>query len=90
MHTMQINVPWSVYGQCNYFMPYDLGGWCVERGLQYSYCGKDSTGDGLTDGVVNTKSVYMVYKIHPDDAIVFKIFFPACTVHHIEQPDYTY
>jgi len=85
MHTMQIDVPWSAYGQCTFFMPTVLRDWLYERGLRYSYVSKSSDGGGI-----NAKTMYMVYKIHPSDATAFKIFFPECIVHHIEQPDYIY
>jgi len=88
LHSMQINVPHSVYGECKYWMPKVLGLWLAERKLQYSLCSQSSGGDGTTNGITNVESHYMVCNIEEVDGLAFKIMFPKCGVHICKQYSY--
>ena len=89
LHSMQLNVPHSVYGACTYFIPTVIREWLSSYGVIAYYCGGNSWGDGFTNGVANSDSTYMVYNIQPYDATAFKIHFPFIKVHTGKQYDYT-
>jgi hypothetical protein len=78
--SMQVTVPHSEYGACQYFMPTILREWIVAHGLDNRYVGGGSWGDGYTNGVTNCESVYLVEDINETDAIAFKLQFPKCRV----------
>lgn len=88
LFSMQVSVPHSVYGHCEYFMPKPLRAWIVAHGLDNTFVGGSCTGNGYTDGVTNRESTYMVYNIDKTDALSFKIMFPKCRVHISEQYEY--
>ena len=88
LHSMQIDVPHSVYGKCTYFIPSELNSWLLARNLRYSLCHQSSSGDGFTNGVTNIKSHYMVNNIEEVDGLAFKIMFLACGVHICKQYSY--
>lgn len=89
--SIQINVPHSVYGRCEYMMPDDLIDWIREtlnlqdgQFVDYGYVGGTITGDGYTNGITNRESVYMVRNMYKEDALAFKLTFPECFVHIAE------
>ena len=87
---MQVNVPHSEYGPCEYFMPKILRDWVhVQNKFPYHYSGGTSGGDGYTNGVINRESIYVVNNIQEEDATVFQILFPKCKVHLCKQYEYT-
>jgi hypothetical protein len=83
--SMQIDVPHSEYGECDWFMPTVLSDWLHERNLQSGYCAVISGGNGYTYGVTNKESVYKVEGIEKEDALIFKIMFSKCKVHVFER-----
>lgn len=85
LFSMQIAVPHSVYGACEYFMPVVLRTWIIEHSLNYWYISGESWGNGYTDGITNQESVYVVNNIHESDALVFKIQFPKCKINVCKQ-----
>jgi hypothetical protein len=85
MSSMQIHVPHSEYGECDYFMPYILQYWLVGIGLRGKYCGSRSGGSGYTNGISNVEYTYMVYNVQKEDATAFKIMFPECKIHISER-----
>ena len=89
LHSMQLNVPHSVYGACSFFMPTKMQEWLRKYNLRADYCGGNSWGNGFTNGVSNVDSTYMVNNIHPDDATAFGIQFPKVKIHLSKQYDYT-
>ena len=90
LFSMQVNVPHSEYGPCEYFMPGILRDWvCGEYRLIYEYCGETSSGDGFTNGITNKESRYMVKNIQEADATAFQIMFPRCKVYLCKQYEYT-
>lgn len=80
LFSMQITVPHSEYGECQYFMPTILRDWIVAHGLDNQYCGGGSWGDGFTNGITNRTSVYMVRDVQEVDGVAFKLLFPKCDV----------
>ncbi len=78
--SMQVTVPHSEYGECQFFIPPVIYNWCAEYGLEYRYVRGISQGSGYTNGVTNCESIYMVDGITETDAIAFKIQFPECKV----------
>ena len=79
---MQITIPHSVYGSCEYFLPAVIEKWFSENGIcRPSYAGSNSSGNGFTAGVTNKESVYMIYDIHENDPVAFKLLFPQIKVH---------
>jgi hypothetical protein len=90
LHSMQLTVPQSVYGECTYFAPKPISEWLYGNGCeQWGYVGSSAWGNGYTDGVSNATSNYMVYNIHPEDATAFRIQFPQVKVHLGKQYDYS-
>jgi hypothetical protein len=87
-YSIQINVPHSEYGACDYFMPKVLADWLKEYGLKYSYAGGGSWGDGYTNGITNKESTYIVRNAKEEDGLAFKINFPKCHVFISEQYEY--
>lgn len=86
LFSMQINVPHSTFGVCSYFIPNEICLYLIEHGLRYGYVGRDMSGNGLTNGVTNVRSTYMIYNIEDESfGILFKIMFPACGIHFGEQ-----
>jgi hypothetical protein len=82
LHSMQITIPHSVYGFCEYFLPAVIEKWFSENGIRHpGYAGSNSSGNGFTAGTTNKESVYMVYDIHENDPVAFKIQFPHIKVH---------
>ncbi len=84
-YDMQVNVPHSAYGACDYFMPNIMREWVHGLDLDYLYAGNSSSGDGFTNGVSNKMSHYMVNDIQRGDSIAFQIQFPHAKVHLLEQ-----
>lgn len=90
VYSFQVNVPHSVYGKCDYFIPEILRKWIVEHDINYySYCGGSSGGDGYTNGVTNRESVYSIRNTQETDALAFQIQFPKCKVHEFKSYDYS-
>jgi hypothetical protein len=89
LFSMQISVPHSEYGPHEYFMPVILQAWVAKYKLNYEYTGGDSWGNGLTNGITNKESTYMIRNIQETDATAFRLRFPQCKVHLSKQYEYT-
>jgi len=87
-YCVQINVPHSEYGACDYFAPKVIEDWLKEHGLNYTFCGGGSWGNGFTNGVTNKESVYILRNVEDTDGLVFKINFPKCKIYISEQYEY--
>lgn len=85
LFSMQIDVPHSVHGHVSYFMPNGVHTWMKENNLEYSMCGSSSSGDGLTNGISNEKTHYMVRNMQEQDGTAFALLFPECRVHVSKQ-----
>lgn len=83
--SFQVNVPHSVYGECEWFIPAELKSWLTGRGLSANYCGGSSWGNGYTNGVSNRESNYMVRDATEQDGLAFKIMFPKCSIYICQQ-----
>ena len=90
LHFMQISIPQSIYGECTYIIPKVFVEWFAQQDIKnWGYSSSESWGDGYTNGLSNKTSTYMVYNIHPEDATLFKIFFPTVRVYTGKQYDYS-
>lgn len=84
--TFQIEIPETYVGRNmekagEWLLPADIYKWLREGKTKwYSYCGSNSSGNGYTDGVSNTKFVFIIYGDAPGDDLVFKIKFPTVKV----------
>jgi len=83
-YSMQIDVPHSVYGLCDYFLPKKIEDWLTKHGLNYSHSGVSSWGDGYTNGISNNESHYVIRYMEKEDGSAFQIMFPDCKVHIFE------
>jgi hypothetical protein len=89
LHSMQVDVPWSEYGKCEYSMPKEMRDWIFALGLNYQYGGTGSWGTGYyDDGRLNGESFYAVQNIQREDSIAFQLRFPKCRVHLFNQYEY--
>jgi hypothetical protein len=73
---VQIDIPHSIYGRSDYFVPKPIADWLKAHNLGFSLCGRSSDGRGTVE------SHYMVDGASVEDAIAFKLHFPDCRVHH--------
>ncbi len=86
MFSLQITVPHSFYGKCEYFIAPKIAAWLKNLGLDYSLCGQNAWGNGYDkNGITNKETVYMVKDVQETDGIAFKIMFPKCGVFMSEQ-----
>lgn len=74
MPSMQIDVPIKVYGRCDWFIPPLIAKWLKENHLSYGFAGSSSWGAGQ----------YIISNIDPEHASLFKIQFPHCKVHIVD------
>lgn len=88
LYSMQIGVPSSKYSDAHWTLPNQMREWLAQFGLNHNYCGSYSSGDGYTNGLLNTEYTYMVYRICEDDATAFKIRFPECKIWVSEMQTY--
>lgn len=81
--SMQLTVPHSKFGKCSFFMPEIIRAWICENlgPFDYTHCGENRSGDGYTNGVTNTESVYIIKWLLEEDGTRLKIAFPECRVH---------
>ena len=79
---MNITIPASVYGDCNFFLPPEMGKWFKSNRLKYpTRVFTTSTGDGTNGkGMSNIKYHYIAYHTTKEDALAFKLMFPYCDV----------
>lgn len=83
---MQVTVPWSEYGACEYFIPTPLRDWIVAHGLDDRFCGGGSWGNGFdANGITNRTSIYVVDNIQEEDSVAFKLMFPKCEIYVSKQ-----
>lgn len=86
LFSIQIEVPESEYGQCEWFMANPIEEWLKQHKLTPIYAGNNSWGTGYdANGVSNKHFVYMVRNAQETDGIAFRIQFPKCKVHIGEQ-----
>jgi len=78
--SIQINVPHSEYGKCDWFAPRDIQDWLYKYKLTYQFGGSQSGGNDYTDGIPNTIYYYSVKNISETDALAFQLMFPKCKV----------
>lgn len=85
-NSMQIGIPERVFGNCHYLCHPKIEGWMRHYKLNLSYCGSNLSGTGYDEnGVSNRTWSYMVYNINEEDASMFKIQFPECSVYLSER-----
>ncbi len=81
MPFIQIDVPRSIYGHCDWFAPKEMRAWLKEHGLGILFVGSRSSGNGYTNGVRNDFAVYHISFCNELDATAFKIMFPECLIY---------
>jgi hypothetical protein len=79
--SMQVTVPRAEYGACQYFMPSPMENWLNDKNLKTSMVGRESYGNGYTNGVTNRTTTYMIRNIEATDATAFQLMFPKCKIH---------
>lgn len=79
MPSMQIDVPAEVYGRCDWFVPPLIAKWLRKNHLSYGFTGSSSWGAGERQ-----EGHYIISNIDPEHASLFKIQFPHCRVHIVD------
>ncbi len=78
---MQIIVPeknyWPDRQFPRFFIPKSIDDWLKAEGLHHEHCG--STSSGHWD---NIEMIYVVREATSEQALLFKIHFPDCKIHH--------
>ena len=90
LFSMQVEVPEWKYGKCDWFIHGHMHEWLREMGLDYSWAGSTSTGNGKdeTTGRSTVYFTYMVRNCEEEDASAFGIQFPECKIYVCKQFEY--
>lgn len=78
---MQLDVPHSIYGKCDFFITESMYIWLMNNGLSAKFQGTDTWGSGFDQhGKSTTTACYKVEGIDETDATAFGIMFPGCDI----------
>lgn len=84
-YSIQLAVPHSVYDSTTYSPPETINEWLKEKGLRGEYVGGHSSGNGYTNGINNSVSIYMIHGAQETDGSALAIQFPECKLHICKQ-----